>query len=482
MIKILTQNGVENTNIDGARDHHFNAGTRNGIVKGVMNEGRLFSAGNNSINLDTCELRVYGHRIVIDEAIYKTIQSLPANPVQYSLVASVTRSENNIAFDLLIQTSSTALTQNDISNGNGIYQIEIGIFTHNPSGAITDITKTADVFCAVSQEDLSNYYTKTEADNKFITPSSLENYNTKMQDDARFVRYDGAQSLTDAQKIQARNNIGVSGNYHIDSYFSLYDFVTTFGNNTWQCIYLTESHPGSYIVTVSKNDNAITFFKIIALQSNYRWSSDAVSELPSNIGYTTISSIIGGNRYRHDYAFESDVTKDNIGLGNVDNTSDMDKPVSTAQAEAIQQGQSVFNVTSVTIYNSYANLPSEYGEANNGAVHICVNTSFTDANIDTASETLARAADWHNGFLATYLYNNGEGTWSKYSVLKSHTIYIDISTGRLYRYTMSGDHIVSIQPYLPTTATAQNKLVTEIDIENLATNTTTDVDYIMGVE
>lgn len=31
MIRILTKNGVENTNIDGARDCNFNAGNRSGI-------------------------------------------------------------------------------------------------------------------------------------------------------------------------------------------------------------------------------------------------------------------------------------------------------------------------------------------------------------------------------------------------------------------------------------------------------------------
>ena len=103
MIRILTQNGIENTNIDGARDHHFNAGNRSGIVKGVLNEGRLFSAGDNAIDLDTCELRVFGHRVVIDAVEHRVIQGLPESPTEYSLVASLTRFESTISFELIIQ-------------------------------------------------------------------------------------------------------------------------------------------------------------------------------------------------------------------------------------------------------------------------------------------------------------------------------------------------------------------------------------------
>ncbi len=67
--KILTKNGVEITNIDGARAEHFNAGMRSGIVKGVLNEGNFASSSSNSIFLDTCELRIFGLRIVIDEPV-----------------------------------------------------------------------------------------------------------------------------------------------------------------------------------------------------------------------------------------------------------------------------------------------------------------------------------------------------------------------------------------------------------------------------
>ena len=144
-IKILTKNGIDNTNIDGARDCNFNAGNRSGIVKSVLNEGRLFSVSSNTIGLDTCELRIFGHRIVIDEIQYKTFTSIPSSPVRYALVAQVSVTETVPTFALNVQSVDTVLHTDNINNGNGIYEIELGRFTHNTDGSVTDIVRTIDI-------------------------------------------------------------------------------------------------------------------------------------------------------------------------------------------------------------------------------------------------------------------------------------------------------------------------------------------------
>ena len=56
--KILTKNGIDNSNIDGARGEYFNSGMRDGIVQGVLNEGTFIASSSNVISLDTCELRI----------------------------------------------------------------------------------------------------------------------------------------------------------------------------------------------------------------------------------------------------------------------------------------------------------------------------------------------------------------------------------------------------------------------------------------
>ena len=156
--KILTQNSIDNTNIDGARAEHFNAGMRNGIVKGAFNEGNFSALSSNVIMLDTCELRISGHRIVIDEAWTHTFSSKPKIPQRYAVVGQVTVSEDtNVTFDLIVQLTDVNLVKNNLfrqTNGAGIYQEEIGRFTLNTDGSVIDVTRTIDIITGSKGEDL----------------------------------------------------------------------------------------------------------------------------------------------------------------------------------------------------------------------------------------------------------------------------------------------------------------------------------------
>lgn len=147
LYRILTKNGVDNTNIDGARNYNFNAGRRSGIVKGALNQGNFFSSSSNTIALDTCELRLCGHRIVLDAIEYKTLLNIPSVPIRYSMIAQVIVDDNNdVSFDLIIQSSSTPLVQENLdTTGKGKFQLEIGRFTQLTDGTITDVVRTADL-------------------------------------------------------------------------------------------------------------------------------------------------------------------------------------------------------------------------------------------------------------------------------------------------------------------------------------------------
>ena len=155
--KILTKNGVDNTNIDGARSEYFNTGMRDGIVQGILNEGNLMNNTSNGILFDTCELRVAGHRILIDEPYYKTFENIPNSNIRYSLIAQIIVDDDyNVDFSFLVQTSSTLLRQDNLYanlNGSGIYQVEIGRFTQQSDGIITDIIRTIDVITGASSVD-----------------------------------------------------------------------------------------------------------------------------------------------------------------------------------------------------------------------------------------------------------------------------------------------------------------------------------------
>lgn len=147
--KILTKNGIDNSNIDGARGEYFNSGMRDGIVQGVLNEGTFIASSSNVISLDTCELRIAGHRIVIDEPVYHTFSNAPSSDTRYAYVAQIiVGSDQSVDFSLFVQTASTPLIQNDLYKnitGAGTYQVEIGRFTLLTSLTIEDVVRTIDV-------------------------------------------------------------------------------------------------------------------------------------------------------------------------------------------------------------------------------------------------------------------------------------------------------------------------------------------------
>ena len=148
-IKILTKNSIDNTNIDGARANHFSAGMRSGIVKGAYNEGNLFTPANNKIALDSCELRISGHQVVIDSVETIELQNAPSQPTKMSVIAEIQVNDNSVpAFRLFVQNESVKLIHDNLfktNNGKGTYQLRIGNFTLGTTGLISDVVRTADI-------------------------------------------------------------------------------------------------------------------------------------------------------------------------------------------------------------------------------------------------------------------------------------------------------------------------------------------------
>lgn len=155
--RILTKNGVDNTNIDAARAEFFNSGMRDGIVRGAFTEGTFSSNASNSVYLDSCELRISGHRVVIDEPVYKTFSNTPASNTRYSMVAQISvDSVSVVTFSIIIQDANTELRKDNLyatETGTGIYQIEIGRFTLTTSGTIIDIVRTADLITGGGEDE-----------------------------------------------------------------------------------------------------------------------------------------------------------------------------------------------------------------------------------------------------------------------------------------------------------------------------------------
>lgn len=146
-IKILTKRGSEITNIDDARAYNFDAGMKSGIVKGAFGEGKIFATGN-VIAIDPCELRISGHRIVIDETWSYTFNSFPASDTKYSIIAQIQVTDNDVLFSLFPQSYDIELIQDNLyltESGIGTYQVRVCTFVLKTDGNLDDVLRNIDV-------------------------------------------------------------------------------------------------------------------------------------------------------------------------------------------------------------------------------------------------------------------------------------------------------------------------------------------------
>lgn len=139
---VLEQNGVNNTNIDGARFNYFSAGQQNGVIDGALNECVVTKSGTN-VFVNTGEILISGFRIVLEQTTFP-FTSLPVSLTTYRIIAEITvLSDESVTFRIFLQDLATELVQNNIfKNGYGKYQIELGRVQVN-SSSVLNASRTA---------------------------------------------------------------------------------------------------------------------------------------------------------------------------------------------------------------------------------------------------------------------------------------------------------------------------------------------------
>lgn len=222
--KILEQNGVENEVVDGGAMNNFCAGNRDGIIAGVLSECALSAAGN-GVAISPGLLIICGVRIKITAAETLYVSSVPLKATRYQIIAQVTLgADGNTSAEFFLQSNASLKRDAIYAQGYGTYQAEIGSFTHNPDGSISDMVRTLDVLYGggngSANIEVGNVVTQTlpaGQDAEFDMTARNENGKTIFDVKALIPR--GAsgtdeeavhftpQTLTEAQKTQARANI-----------------------------------------------------------------------------------------------------------------------------------------------------------------------------------------------------------------------------------------------------------------------------------
>lgn len=231
--KILEQNGVENEVVDGGAMNNFCAGNRDGIIAGVLSECALSAAGN-GVAISPGLLIICGVRIKITASETLYVSSVPLKATRYQIIAQVTLgADGNTSAEFFLQSNASLKRDAIYAQGYGTYQEEIGSFTHNPDGSISDMVRTLDVLYGggngSANIEVGNVVTQTlpaGQDAEFDMTARNENGKTIFDVKALIPR--GAsgtdeeavhftpQTLTEAQKTQARANINALSSAEAD--------------------------------------------------------------------------------------------------------------------------------------------------------------------------------------------------------------------------------------------------------------------------
>lgn len=140
--KILEAIGVENENVDGAGFNNFLTASKNCILKDILDECAMSVVGNTLI-IAKGEIIIQGVRIKLTESETYTLSSIPAQNTEYQIVAQIQLDlTKNVYFSLFVRPTSVLTQQNLYDDEQGIYQVELGTFTHTTSGSIENLTRT----------------------------------------------------------------------------------------------------------------------------------------------------------------------------------------------------------------------------------------------------------------------------------------------------------------------------------------------------
>lgn len=154
--KVLEQNGVDNENIDGGAFNHFAAGGRDGIIKGVLSECALTTVGN-GVGIAPGLIVICGIRVKIIETEALFLSGTPMTATRYQIVVQASlQSNRNLSVSFLLRPVS-ALRQDALyAAEQGVYEAEIGRFTHLTSGTIEDMVRTLDIISGGTSVDGAN--------------------------------------------------------------------------------------------------------------------------------------------------------------------------------------------------------------------------------------------------------------------------------------------------------------------------------------
>ena len=211
-MKILEQKGVEITNIEGARFNNFISGGKNGVLKGVLNECRVYLASSNVVCISTGEILVQGIRIQFTEEQSFSMTSTPFERVHYHVIAKVVRNLEDISVEIQLRPIQALQQQSLYQEDSGIYEIELIRFVHETSGTLSNVTRVIKTIDGSTGSSVP-----TESPNmEYVTTARLKYFEYGNEETYNYKNFD-YESIT-AGKYLVLGDITVNFNYYYEGY------------------------------------------------------------------------------------------------------------------------------------------------------------------------------------------------------------------------------------------------------------------------
>ena len=263
---------------------------------------------------------------------------------------------------------------------------------------------------AQKMDDTINVYEATES-RKGVSEIATQNEVNEGTDDFRYITPKKLKPIRDAleQKIAAEEARakGVEG--------SLSSLTTDAKNNLVSAINEVDLHSDSTSSDLANEIARATGVEGSLSNLTTDTKTNLVSainevDLHSDTNSTNLSNHIGNTSNPHS------VTKAQIGLGNVDNTSDLDKPISTATQEAIDGKQDkILAGDNISISGNIisAIVPTKTSQLTNDSNFITNNNIVGKADKSYVDEKLSKKQDIITGNSGEVVYHNGSNVFTQ---------------------------------------------------------------------
>ena len=142
--KVLEAIGVENENVDGAALNNAIFGGKNGIMKGILNDCRVYEYAG-KIHISTGVIVVQGFRVKIMEEWSSSISSIPIIDTKYHVIVRIRlfSGTHAVSSEIILREKKDLVQDNLFATESGVHEEEIATCTQSTEGKLIDIVQTA---------------------------------------------------------------------------------------------------------------------------------------------------------------------------------------------------------------------------------------------------------------------------------------------------------------------------------------------------